>query len=149
MFQNKFLNTFLIVLIAISLLAIVVVLTYILVSDGKSDAAPVTTEKVYSGKEVQEFSLNTEKITTNLADGKMIVLSLSLMTDGKKAKEELELRSTQLKDIIITTLHSQTKQDFETTEGLEAYKLLIMQKVNELMEKGTIVDVYYIDKIIN
>ena len=144
-FQNKFVNIFLITLIALSLLAIVVVLTYIL-ADGAANSKPVTQTK-FSGTEIKENSLTLDKITTNLADGRMIVLSLSFMTDDTKSKEELQQRDIQLKDIIITTLHSQTKEDFETAEGLEAYKLLLLQKANEIMSKGTIVDIYIVDKI--
>lgn len=146
MFQNKVVNILLITLIALSLLAIVVVLTYIL-ADGAAKNKPPATEVTFSGAEIQENSLTLEKITTNLADGRMIVLSLSFMMDSAKAKEELQQREIQLKDIIITTLHSQTKTDFETSEGLEAYKLLILQKANEIMSKGTIVDIYIVDKM--
>jgi flagellar FliL protein len=145
--QNKLLNIILIILIALSLLAIAGALIYMLVFDGKTSTEALE-QKGLSGAEVQELSITTEKITTNLADRRMIILSLSFLADNKKSKEELEQRMVQLKDIIITTLHSQTREDFETTEGLEAYKLLILQKINEIMEQGKIIDVFYVDKVI-
>ena len=147
MIQNKLLNIILIILIALSLLAIAGALIYMLVFDGKTSTEALE-QKGLSGAEVQELSITTEKITTNLADRRMIILSLSFLADNKKSKEELEQRMVQLKDIIITTLHSQTREDFETTEGLEAYKLLILQKINEIMEQGKIIDVFYVDKVI-
>ena len=147
MIQNKLLNIILIVLIALSLLTIAGVLTYMLVFDGNTPTSEQES-KGLSGAEVQELSITTEKITTNLADRRMIILSLSFLAENKKSKEELEQRMVQLKDIIITTLHSQTREDFETTEGLEAYKLLILQKINEIMNQGKIIDVFYVDKVI-
>lgn len=146
MFQNKILNIVLIVLIALSLLAIVSVLAYMLLGDGESDQEEKP--RIISGSEVQELTYNTEKITTNLADGRMIILSLSFLAENKRAREEIAQRMVQVNDMIITSLHSQTRKDFETTEGLEAYKLLILQRVNQLMERGTIIDVFYIDKVI-
>ncbi|OEH85828.1 hypothetical protein BHU72_03340 [Desulfuribacillus stibiiarsenatis] len=147
MFQNKLLNISLIILIAISLFAIVGILAYMLIYDG-SQPEEEEQPKPYTGAEVQELTLTTEKLTTNLADGRLIILSLSFMAENKKSKDELQQRMVQVKDMLITSLHSQTRKDFETTEGLEAYKLLILQRTNELLDKGTIVDVFYIDKVI-
>lgn len=150
MLENKLLNIILIVVIATALLAIGGILAYMLLFDGKADpnTPPAEVEKSFTGTEIQELSIITEKITTNLADRRMIIISLSFLPENKKAKEELEQRTIQLKDIIITTLHGQTREDFESLEGLEAFKELILEQINAVMEKGKIVDVYYVEKII-
>ncbi|OEF98615.1 flagellar basal body-associated FliL family protein [Desulfuribacillus alkaliarsenatis] len=146
MFQNKLLNISLIILIALSLLAIVSVLAYMLFYDGTLDDNDEP--RPVSGSDVQELAIKTDKITTNLADGRMIILTLSLLAEDRRSRDELQQRMVQVNDLIITTLHSQTRKDFETTEGLESYKLLLLQRLNQIMERGTIIDVFYIEKVI-
>lgn len=59
--------------------------------------------------EILESSVDIEEMTTNLASNNFIRISFKIQTDSKEAKEELEKRDFQVKNIIIQEL-SEKKQ---------------------------------------
>lgn len=96
--------------------------------------------------EVVEYSYQTSEITTDLNDGSFVRIQFQIVTDGKKAREEVEKREFQLKNILIKELSKMKAKDFKT--GLSNLEDVVKQKLNEVMTKGKITDVYTISKIL-
>lgn len=93
-------------------------------------------------KEVVEASVDIPEITTNLSSGNIVRVSFKIETDSKKAKEELEQREFQVRDIIISELANMTADQLDGKEGMEKFKDTIKLKTNNLMQEGEILKVY-------
>lgn len=93
-----------------------------------------------------EYSHTTEEMNTDLKDGSFVQIQFQLITDSKKAKEEVINRQFQLKNIFIKESVDLTEKDFQ--EGLSALETKLKDQMNELMDDGQIIDVYIISKII-
>jgi len=93
-----------------------------------------------------KYSYETPEITTDLQDGSFVRIQFQIVTDGKKAKNEIEKRDFQLKNILIKELAHLSEEEF-TTELVELEKI-VKDKLNELMTEGKILDVYTISKIL-
>lgn len=91
-------------------------------------------------------SFTTEEMTTDLQDGSIVRIQFQLVTDGKKARQEVEKRQPQLKNIFIKESVSLSEEDFQS--GLSELETNIKNQMNELMDDGKIIDVYITSKII-
>lgn len=110
----------------------------------------------FTGKETQgegrsidditALALETPEVTTDLQDGKFVRVQFKLITDSKKALQEVEKREFQIKNIIIKELAVMTEEDF--TSELDNTENNLKDKLNELMTEGSITDVYTISKIL-
>lgn len=98
--------------------------------------------------EVIEYSFDLPEITTNLASENIVRLSFKLETDSKKAKEELEKREFQIRDIIISELSNISAAELDGKDGMNAFKETVKKRANELMQKGKIQKVYTTSYII-
>lgn len=101
---------------------------------------------VQSIDEIVENSYQTSEITTDLKDGSFVRIQFQIVTDGKKAKEEVEKREFQLKNILIKQLSQMNTKDFKS--GLGNLEDVVQLKLNEVMTDGKITDVYTISKIL-
>lgn len=138
--NNKLLMIMLILLVAITLVgavAVVVVLKF----TGQEDKAPTIDE-------VLEASVDVPEITTNLASDDFIRISFKIQTDSKKAKEELEKRDFQVKNIIIQELSEKKTEDLKSKEGKTALEEDLKVKINKLMQEGKIEHVYITDSLL-
>ena len=91
--NNKLVMIMIIMLVAITLVgAVAVIVVKQLNNDGSGPKEP-------SIDEVLEASVDVPQLTTNLASNDFIRISFKIQTDNKKAKEELEKRDFQVKDI--------------------------------------------------
>ncbi|TXC91951.1 flagellar basal body-associated protein FliL [Metabacillus litoralis] len=134
--NKKLLSIMLVIIVSITLIgvtALVVVMKFL----GDEDE-----HKQPSAKEVVEASVDIPEITTNLSSGNIVRLSFKIETDSKKAKEELTQREFQVRDIIISELGNMTTEQIEGKEGMDKFKELIKQKINELMQEGKVNKVY-------
>ena len=61
---------------------------------------------------------------------------------------ELEERRAQVRDRVIAILRSRSTSDLNQTNGLESLRNSIMESVNELLIRGSVVNVYFIDLVI-
>lgn len=123
----------LILLIAITLVGAVAVVVILKVTD--EDKEPTIDE-------VLEASVDVPEITTNLASNDFIRISFKIQTDGKKAKEELEKRDFQVKNIIIHTLSEKTAEQVSGNEGQTQLENELKEEINKLMQKGKVEKVY-------
>nr|WP_155670294.1 flagellar basal body-associated protein FliL [Ornithinibacillus caprae] len=96
--------------------------------------------------DIIEYSYTTPEITTDLNDGSFVRIQFQIVTDNKKAKEEIEKRDFQVKNILIKELAKLNEEDFKT--GLPELESIVMNKLNEVMTEGTIADVYTVQKIL-
>jgi len=132
----------LIMLVAISLLGVLVVVVINKMNDtGVANGEP-------SIDEIVEASVEIPEITTNLAGNDYIKISFTIQTDGKKAKEELEKRNFQAKNIIITELSEVKTSELAGKAGKEKLQEVIKKELNELMQEGQVEQVYITSSIL-
>lgn len=96
--------------------------------------------------EVVKYSYETPEITTDLEDGSFVRIQFQIVTNGKKAREEISKRDFQLKNILIKELATMDEEVFTT--GLEELEDRLIERLNELMTTGNVTDVYTIHKIL-
>lgn len=140
--KKKLLTIILIMLVAISLVGVIAVVVVTKLSD------PASTEDKPSIDEIVESSVEIPEITTNLSGNDYIKISFMVQTDNKKAKEELEKRNFQVKNIIITELSEMKAQELTGKKGKEKLQNTLKTKINELMEEGKVEKVYITSSIL-
>jgi len=96
--------------------------------------------------DINALSYETPEVTTDLVDGKFVRIQFQIVTDNKKALQEVEKREFQIRNIIIKELAIMTEEDF--TSKLGETETALQLKLNELMTDGEITDVYTISKIL-
>lgn len=89
-----------------------------------------------------ESSFDVPEITTNLKSKNIVRLSFKIEASDKKAREELEKREFQIKDIIITELANMEAKDLEGQAGMDRFKDTIKKKVDALLQEGEVKQVY-------
>ena len=95
--------------------------------------------------EIVENSLETEEITTDLKDEGFVRIQFRIVTNSKDAKEELQKRDFQLKNILIKELSNMNQQDLSEVDNLEN---MLKTRLNELMMEGKVTDVYTTNKVL-
>ncbi|HWL11791.1 MAG TPA: flagellar basal body-associated protein FliL [Ureibacillus sp.] len=140
--SNKLLLVMLIILVSITLIGGVIFVLY--TQFNKQSAEP--TEP--SIDEIVESSVDVTEITTNLADNRIIMVSLKIQTDSKKAAEELTKRDFQTKNLVITELSEMTEEALKGKEGKLTFESTLKSQLNELMQEGEVQKVYITSYII-
>lgn len=133
-------NNKLVMIMAIMLVAIMLVGTIALVAVMKLTGDDP--DKEPSIDEVLEASVDIPEITTNLASDDFIKISFKIETDSKKAKEELEKRDFQVRNIIIYELSEKKSEELQGKEGKMKLEETLKTKLNSLMQKGKVQKVY-------
>ncbi|WP_449619388.1 flagellar basal body-associated protein FliL [Robertmurraya sp. Marseille-Q9965] len=133
--NNKLVMIMLIILIAITLVGAVAVVVVLKVTGAEKADGPTIDEVI-------EASVDIPEITTNLAGNDLIRISFKIETDSKKAKEELEKRDFQVKNIIILSLSEKTSEQIQGSEGQTKLESELKDKINELMQEGKVEKVY-------
>src|SRR5690625_208811 len=95
---------------------------------------------------VDKRSYETPEITTDLQDGSFVKIQFNVVTDSKKAQEEITKREFQIKNLLIKELAAMDKKDYK--EGIGDLEKKLQEKMNEVMTEGEVTDVYTIDKIL-
>lgn len=133
--NNKLVMIMLIILIAITLVGAVAVVVVLKVTGAEKTDGPTIDEVI-------EASVDIPEITTNLAGNDLIRISFKIETDSKKAKEELEKRDFQVKNIIILSLSEKTTEQIQGSEGQTKLESELKDKINDLMQEGKVEKVY-------
>lgn len=139
--RNKMLTIMLIILTVITLAGAVALVIMLKSNSGHQGKEPDINQ-------VLECSVDVPEITTNLASNDFIRISFKIQTDSKKAKEELEKRDFQTKDIIIELLSGMRAEDLKGAAGKEKLAEMLKSRLNEVMQEGKIVKVYITSYII-
>ncbi|MFE8695176.1 flagellar basal body-associated protein FliL [Cytobacillus sp. FJAT-53684] len=139
--NNKLVMIMIIMLVAITLVGAVAVIVVKQLNDNSGPKEP-------SIDEVLKASVDVPQITTNLASNDFIRISFKIQTDNKKAKEELEKRDFQVKDIIIQELSEMTAEEIQGKEGQTKIKEALKEKINGLMQKGKVEEVFITESLL-
>lgn len=99
-------------------------------------------------EEVLESSVDVPTITTNLASDDFIRMSFKIETDSKKAKEELQQREFQVRNIIIQELSEKKAEDLQGKEGKLQLENALKADINELMQDGKVKKVYITESLL-
>lgn len=131
----------LILLVAIALVGAVAIIIVKQLNDNSGPKEP-------SIDEVLASSVDVPQITTNLASNDFIRISFKIQTDSKKAKEELEKRDFQVKDIIIQELSEMEAKDIHGKDGQNKLKEDLKGKINTILQKGEVEQVYITENLL-
>lgn len=144
----------LVVAIALVILATVgsAFATYLIFRSNPSSSTAVDAQGVEVKKEmgptydVGEFTLNlTGK---NGGSSRFIRTEIVLETSDKKVVGQLEKRQPQIRDLLISLLRGQSVAQLSTEHGMELLRFEIIQRMNTLITKGEVTDVFFIDLIV-
>lgn len=133
----------LIILITIALLGVVTV--FLVRSFTSPEAANGANPTI---DEIIENSWETEEIRTNLDGRGYVQARFRIHVDSKEAREELEKRDFQVNNIIIHQLAGQSSKELRTQEGMVQLEENIRDKINDVMEEGTVIRVYMTERVV-
>lgn len=139
--NNKLLTIMLIILVTITLIGIVIFVLLTQFNKPASNGEPTIDEIIAASVDVPE-------ITTNLADGSFVRLTLKITTDSKNAAAELTKRDFQINNLLIEELSELTEEDLQGKQGKIFLQSTVKSKLNELMQNGEVVEVYITSYII-
>lgn len=124
-----------ILILAITLVGVITVVVVINYLDDDQ-------KKEISIDKIVEQSVPINEITTNLIDGNYIRISFMIESNSKDAKEELEKRDFQVKNIVIEELSEMKSTDFTGKEGKISLENKIKTEINKLMQEGSVTNIY-------
>lgn len=134
MFKNKLVNIMIVLLLAIGLVGTVTVIIINKVNV-KANGKP-------SIDEIVKYSSEIPEITTNLRNGDFIKISYMIQTSNKDAKEELDKRDFQVKNLIIQQLAQMDSEQLKQKDSITLLENTLKDKLNGIMQDGKVVRVY-------
>ncbi|MBP1913649.1 flagellar basal body-associated protein FliL [Lederbergia galactosidilytica] len=140
--NKKLVSTMIVLLTAILLIAALALIIILKMEHKDTDKEPTIDE-------VLKVSVDVPEITTNLANGKYIKLSLKVQTDSQKAKDELVKRDFQIQSLLIDELSEMEDTDLEGKEEKQEFSEALKKQMNDLMQKGKVEKVYITSYIIS
>lgn len=138
--KNKLMMIMIILLVAITLVGAVAVV--VVMKFTGNDSKEPTIDQVI------ESSVDIPQMTTNLASGDYLRISLKVQTDSKKAKEELQKRDFQVKNIVVEELSEMKSDDLKGKEGKIKFQETLKKRINSLMQDGKVVQVYITEALL-
>jgi len=136
----KFMKTLMISVFSIIVVGVIGFIGVFYFMDDTTDAGELSID------EMNKYSYETPEMTTDLEDGTFVRIQFRLITDGKKSVNEVSQREFQIQNILIKELATMTEDDFR--EGLSDLENSLKDNLNDVMNDGSITDVYTIDKIL-
>ncbi len=120
-------------------LTLVGVLTFVLVNHFTNQPDPSAEPTI---DEIIAQSFETEEITTNLLSNDFVQAKFRIHVDSRDALEEIQKRDFQINNIILRALSGKQSSELAGSEGIEAFEADIRDQLNELMQEGSVVQVY-------
>ena len=139
--NNKLLTVMLIILVTITLIGVVIFVLLTQLNKPTTTGEPTIDDIIAASVDVPE-------LTTNLADGSFVRLQIKLTTESQEAADELTKRDFQINNILIEELSEMTEKDLQGKQGKIFLQSTVKSKLNELMQKGEVVEVYITSYII-
>ncbi len=152
------------ILLSIINMAVVGVVGFMLYMGKKKEAAEPKIEHVIKGEHEaqaedakQEMNfvkemIRLEPFVVNLAGSRgrrLARVTLELEVDNGKAKDEIEARSAQIRDIIIIILSSKSYEAVANKEGKDSLRDEIRDTVSGFLTKGKIRKIYFTEFMYN
>ncbi|KGR81420.1 flagellar basal body-associated protein FliL [Lysinibacillus boronitolerans] len=134
--NNKMLTIIIILLVAVILIGVIL---FVLLTQFNKPTGAVEP----SIDEIVEATVEVPEITTNLADNRVVRLSLKIQTTSKEAGAELTKRVFQVQNIAIQELSEMEKKDLEGKQGKQIFQKSLKTRLNELMQEGEVQEVYF------
>lgn len=92
-----------------------------------------------TAEELVELSITTDIITTNLSSpSSFAVVQFNIALDNKKAKEETEKRTSEVRAAIISTVAGFKKEELVSKDGIASLEDQLSIKLNEMLERGKV-----------
>ncbi|AYD40676.1 flagellar basal body protein FliL [Clostridium fermenticellae] len=101
------------------------------------------TQQIVSSK---TYELSKDDILVNLADtdsSRYLKVNIYLGYDSKKLDSELEEKQPIIMDTVINVLRTKKAADISSAKGLETVKVELIQRINPLLQKGQINNIYF------
>jgi flagellar FliL protein len=109
--------------------------------------APVEEEEMVAVGEM--FPLDTFVVNLADANGKRYLrTTMQLELAPEEHKETFEQRLPQIRDVILTILPTKTFEDIRTAEGKSALRTEILNRLNDLLNGGNVVNLYFTEFVI-
>ncbi|WP_407936251.1 flagellar basal body-associated protein FliL [Litchfieldia alkalitelluris] len=99
-------------------------------------------EKEPTIDEIIASTVEVPEITTRLLSNDYLRISFNIETNSEKAKEELDKRQFQVKNLIIKELSDMNSEEFKGEDGISQLEHRLKDRINELMQEGKVVNVY-------
>jgi flagellar protein FliL len=122
---------------AIVLITLIVVSTFFILAF-KVDLKKKFASPTAHAEKVQELSIDTTELTTNLSSDNYVVIRLNLLANNKHAKSEIEMRMAEIKEIIILTLSNYKDKDFKGSDALVGLTDELKQQFNGMLKAGEV-----------
>ncbi len=133
--NNKMLTMIIILLVAVILIGVIL---FVLLTQFNKPTGAVEP----SIDEIVEATVEIPEITTNLADKRVVRLSLKIQTTSNAAAE-LTKRVFQVQNIAIQELSEMEQKDLEGKQGKQIFQKSLKTRLNELMQEGEVQEVYF------
>lgn len=108
-------------------------------------------EEDESVKKIEEQIFQMDEFVINLNDEnsrRYLKTSIVITYENKKELKELNDNIPQMRDVIIETLRAKSAEDVMNVENTDMLKNEIKEKVNELYEDEIVLEVYFINFLI-
>jgi flagellar protein FliL len=110
--------------------------------------SPKTEASEPTAEELDKLMVETDEITTNLADKSYVKIKFKIQADNKDAKKELEKRLFQVNNLIIYEISNKKTEELSGQKGLISLEITLKTEINKVMQDGKVVRVYTTQKII-
>ncbi|MDM5316522.1 flagellar basal body-associated protein FliL [Fictibacillus sp. b24] len=115
---------------------------------GFKQFSPKTEASEPSAEELDKLMVQTDEMTTNLADQAYVKIQFKIQADNKDAKHELEKRLFQVNNLIIYEISNMKTEELSGQKGLVSLEDKLKTEINKVMQDGKVVRVYTTQKII-
>src|SRR5699024_10286458 len=109
-------------------------------------------DAVNASKPAEEFIAELDDFVVNLkSENKVknyIRINVDLMYTDEELRESVDINNNKIKDIIIHTLQSKTASEMLDQENIPAIKEEMKNRVNDVLGKEWIKEVYFTDMVV-
>ena len=141
--KSRFKNILLVVLALFVLMLMTTGIAYIVAKNIAGN------DKGYVESSKNQVTYDAGEFLTNLADRGYVKLSMVYLLNDKQAEKEVESKDSEIRDKVFTILRSKTHDSVKDSNGMEELRKEIKEALNQLLNGGRIVDVYFTDIIVN
>lgn len=146
--KGNLLSVLIIILLVLILVLVGSFAAYMILGKKAANTQNTVATTVAATEAVPDLTYDLKSITVNLAEDKRYVqVHIFLGYDNKKLTAELTERDPIIRDIVNDVVSTKKSTDF-TEKGKEDLKKQILDKVNPVLSKGKISDVYFNDILI-
>ncbi|ANC76869.1 flagellar basal body-associated protein FliL [Fictibacillus nanhaiensis] len=115
---------------------------------GFKQFSPKTEASEPTAEELDKLMVETNEMTTNLADQSYVKIQFKIQADNEDAKHELEKRLFQVNNLIIYEISNKKTEELSGQQGLISLEDKLKTEINKVMQDGKVVRVYTTQKII-